>query len=136
MKWPSLTIYTDRLPDGVGGVAHGPLVLIRPQYRADEGIHQHEYEHVGQWWVAGLASAVLLALVDVRLAGLAIGVHPALYYLVRPYRLWAEVCAYRVQRQFPNASGVPLSLDGAAMRLMSPRYDLRLSVAQARALLQ
>ena len=140
MKFPSLTFSTDRLPRGVGGDAHGPVVRIRPVYRnvflgIDVGLHEHEQEHVNQWWVVGLVSAALLSMVDVYAMLIAVGVHPALYRFVRPYRLWAEVSAYRVQMQYPNASGVPLTLESAALRLMSPRYDLRLTMGMAKELL-
>ena len=135
MKFPSLTFYTDRLPRGVGGDAHGPVVRIRPIYRSDVGLHEHEQEHVNQWWVVGLVSAALLSFVDVYAMLIAVGVHPALYRFVRQYRLWAEVRAYRIQMQYPNASGVPLTLESAALRLMSPRYDLRLTMGMAKELL-
>ena len=91
MKCPSVTFYTDRLPDGVGGDAHGPVVRIRPIYRNDVGIHQHEQTHVNQWWIVGLVSAALLALISPVLSPLGIGTHPLLYATVRRYRLWAEV---------------------------------------------
>ncbi|MDC7707736.1 hypothetical protein [Vogesella indigofera] len=32
-------IYTDHLPDGVGGTANGPVVRILPRYPDDAGIH-------------------------------------------------------------------------------------------------
>lgn len=137
MNFPSLTFYTQRLPAGVGGLAVGPVVLIQPQYCNDVGIHCHEQEHVRQWWVVGLVAGVLVgALVDLTLAlAFVIGVHPMLYQFVRRYRQWAEVRAYVVQMRFPNASGVPLTLAGAAMRLMFSRYRLRLTLSEAKFLL-
>lgn len=57
---PALIWYTDRLPDGVGGAANGPVVRIRPKYREDRGIHAHELEHVEQYWLLGLAVALLV----------------------------------------------------------------------------
>ncbi len=136
-KWPSAVFYTDKLPEGVGGDAHGPVVRIRPKYRSDEGIHRHELEHVQQWWVVSLVSVVLLAVVfGMSMMVLsAIGVHSLLYMLVRPYRQWAEVRAYRIQMRYPNASGVPLSLDSAALRLTNVRYKFGLTVEQAKQLL-
>ena len=133
MKFPSLTFYTDRLPKGVGGDAHGPIVRIRPIYRGDVGLHEHEQAHVNQWWVVGLVSAALLShMVNVAAMPLAVAVHPALYRFVRQYRLWAEVRAYCIQMQYPNSSGVPLTLESAALRLMSPRYNLRLTLGMAK----
>ena len=112
MRWPALILYTERLPYGVGGIARGPLVLIRPQYRNDRGIHAHELEHVRQWWVT-------------------CGLHPLLYYFVRRYRLWSEVGAYRVQMQLPDGQGGRLSAESAARRLMKPRYRLELTDERA-----
>ena len=136
MKFPSLTFYTDRLPNDVGGRTNGPIVRIRPLYLADVGIHKHEYEHVKQFWSVGLVAAVLLALVDLSLTLGGFAAHPLLYKFCRKYRLVCEVSAYKVQMQFANASGARLSLDGAAQRLMSPRYDLRLFRDLAVALLR
>ena len=136
MTLPNLTVYTDRLPRGVGGDAHGPVVRIRHQYRNDVGLHWHEWLHVRQWWIASAVSLMALVFIAPMEAWLlAVAVHPALYKFVRRYRLWAEVRAYRIQMQYPNASGVPLTLESAALRLMSPRYDLRLTMGMAKELL-
>lgn len=106
---PSLTIYTDNLPPGVGGCANGPVVRIQPKYRDDTGIHAHEAEHVRQWY-AGVLIGVLAALTLTifpalekwsdwwplaLIAGCAL--HPLAYLLLPRYRLWAEVAAYRIQ---------------------------------------
>lgn len=132
----SLIFYTNRLPDGVGGRAYGPVILIRPEYRNDVGIHKHEEEHVRQWLHLTLLSALVLLAVYWPLLPFAAGVFPILYHYSRQVRRWAEVRAYRVQMQYPNASRVFLTLDQAAARLLSPRYDLRLVFDQAKALLR
>lgn len=113
---PVPVFYTDGLPDGVGGRQIGPVVQIRPVYRerGDEGIHQHELEHVRQWWAT-------------------LGLHSLLYLAVRRYRLWAEARAYAVQMRFPNGLGGALTLEDAAWRLTSERYRLGIDVEQARA---
>lgn len=127
---PHWVIYTDRWPDDVGGRANGPIVRIRPRYRDDAGIHAHEYEHVRQWYVASLMAVALLVLIvmgsghgvslALAIAPLGCAAHPVGYRLSLQYRLWCEVQAYRVQMRHG------LSLDGAAARLMSTRYGLRL----------
>lgn len=109
MRYP--VIYSDSLPSGVGGQQRGPFIFIRPKYRDDEGIFRHEYEHIKQAW-----------------ATLFIG-HALLYLFCRVYRQWAEVRAYRVQMQY----GLPL--DDAALRLTSNRYNLGISLEEARAVL-
>lgn len=130
MKLPHWVIYTDRLPDDVGGTANGPIVRIRPRYRADAGIRAHEYEHVRQWYIASVMGVALLVLIvlgrgypwplALALAPLGLAPHPIAYALWPRYRLWCEVQAYRVQMSHG------LDLDTAAIRLMSPRYGLRL----------
>jgi len=102
-----LTIYTDNLPDSVGGCANACVVRIRPKYRDDAGIHAHEYEHVRQWWMGVLIGALAaLAISSIPsqwsdwwplalIAGA--GLHPLAYLLLPRYRLWAEARAYRIQ---------------------------------------
>jgi len=46
-----MVIYTDKfIPDRFGGIIYGPIILIRPKYRDDIGLLEHEREHVRQWW--------------------------------------------------------------------------------------
>ena len=114
---PAIVIYTDDLPEGVGGQAVRCVVSIRPKYEHDEGLLHHELTHVWQWW-------------------LTLFLHSILYPNVRRYRLRAEAMAYRVQMRYPDANGVPLTLDGAVAKLMALRYDLGLTVEEARRWLQ
>lgn len=144
MKWPCLTRYTDALPEGVGGEARGPLVRIRPKYRDDQGIHAHEYEHVRQWWTAGLAGATLIVLFALAihlpqaasLAALGFLAHPLGYALWPRHRLWCEVQAYREQMRHPDRNGGFLTLDDAAGRLALPIYKLGITLAQASIILR
>ncbi len=106
-----LTFFTDNLADWQGGVANGPVIRIRPKYRDDQGIYQHELTHVKQWFAT-------------------LGLH-SLLYLWRPYRLWSETQAYKVQMQYPCADGTRLSLDDAAIRLASLNYNLNITVGEA-----
>jgi hypothetical protein len=128
---PHITHYTDSLPEGVGGTAQGPIIRIRPKYKDDKGLHQHELEHVKQWWIATIVSAVLLA------AGLhylqeplwgavgSIGVHGALYKLIPAYRLWCEVQAHKVQLQYS-----PHALKHFALRIAT-KYGLKITAEDA-----
>ena len=108
----ALIFYTDALPEGVGGDARGPVIRIRSKYREDQGIHQHELEHVRQWWRT-------------------LGLHSVLYFVSRRYRLWAEAQAYQMQRWYPRSDGLYLSLNDVAIRLSQPRYKLGITVVQA-----
>jgi hypothetical protein len=128
--------YTDNLPEGVGGTANGPYVRIRPKYKDDKGLHQHELEHVKQWWIATIVSAVLLA------AGLwhfqqplwqaiaSVGTHGVLYKFIPAYRLWAEVQAHKVQLDY-----APHALKHFAKRIAT-QYGLGITVEQAEKLLE
>jgi hypothetical protein len=128
--------YTDNLPEGVGGTAQGPIIRIRPKYKDDKGIHAHELEHVKQWWIATIVSAVLLA------AGLwhfqqpllyafwSIAVHSMLYKLIPAYRLWAEIDAHRVQLKYS-----PNGLAHFAKRIAT-KYDLDITAEEAEKLLR
>ena len=137
---PVPIVYTDRLlKDWQGAATRGPIVVIRTVYleRGDEGIHAHELEHVRQFWTMAASLAIVLLLVlpaEWRALGAALPLlaHPLLYRFARSYRLEAEVSAYRVQLEHQPA-GVPV--EWAADRLATC-YDLRISLEDARALLQ
>ena len=98
MTYP-LLFYVFTLPAGTNGQARGPVVLIRAGYELDDGLYEHEIEHV-------LQSACLFF----------VG-HALLYLFCRRYRLWAEVRADNVQRSYPDRNGYYLSLYDAAARL-------------------
>jgi hypothetical protein len=108
---PALIIYTDDLPDDVGGRSFGPYVRIRPKYRDDEGILQHELSHVELWW-------------------LTFGLNGLIERIFPPYRLWNEARAYRVQVLYG------ITLDDAAERLASAHYGFGITTEQAIALIK
>lgn len=113
MRYP-LVFYTKTfLPEHAAGCARGPVIIIDPDKRGDEGLYQHELEHVKQ-------------------AALTLFIRHALLYLFwRAYRQWAEVNAYAVQTKYPNKHGVNMSLELGAWRLCLPQYDLNLSLTAA-----
>jgi hypothetical protein len=46
-----ITIYSDFfIPARFAGITFGPFVFIKPSYKADEGLLQHELTHVKQFW--------------------------------------------------------------------------------------
>jgi len=83
MKYYSLK-YTDDMKEGTGGYAKGWFIRLRPKYREDKGILEHEKCHVRQWFFT-------------------LGSHSLLYLFFKPYRLWSEVQAYREQLDWPPA---------------------------------
>lgn len=132
--------YTDTVPSGFGGVSNGPCIRILPKYRADRGLLEHEKFHVRQWW-GGFALALLIALsaslcglvvVAALFLGCSLGLHPVLYRLIRPYRQWSEVRAYRIQlgQYGPSANA------DFAVRALVEKYSLGLTHDEARRLLR
>ena len=74
-----MVIYSDSLvPKGFAGIALGPVIVIRPAYRDDQGLLAHEQVHVEQWKRARFT-------------------HFWRYWRDLDYRLRCEVEAYRVQ---------------------------------------
>ena len=129
--------HTEKLANGFGGTAQGPLIKILSKYKDDTGLIEHEKTHVRQWYavlaIGLLLCTLLMLLVSLSLwplLGLAPSLHPLLYKFVRPYRRWCEVRAYRKQL----AAGGYDSTDFAVTALVE-KYDLNLSTNEARALL-
>lgn len=126
-----------KLPNGFGGTTQGPLIKLLTKYKDDVGLIEHEKMHVRQWYAmlgAGLLLCTLLTLLMLPslwpLYGLAPFGHQMLYKFVRPYRRWCEVQAYRKQ----ISTGDYASNEFAVVALVE-KYDLRLSIDEARALL-
>ncbi|MDA7023990.1 hypothetical protein [Pseudomonas fragi] len=129
--------WTNNLANGFGGTAQGPIIKILSKYKDDVGLLEHEKVHVRQWYAVlalGLLLSTLLTLLVSPslwpLYGLAPFVHQLLYKLGRPYRRWCEVQAYRKQ----IAIGGYTSSEFAVAALVE-KYDLGLSIDEARALL-
>ena len=71
--------YTDRvIPKRFGGFTVGPFIFIRPKYREDVGLLEHEKIHVWQFWKTW-------------------GFFVPLYAFSKMWRLWWEVEGYKEQ---------------------------------------
>ena len=126
--------YTEKIASGFGGTAQGPFIKMLSKYKDDSGLIEHEKTHVRQWYAVlaiGLLLCTLLTLLVSPslwpLYGLAPLLHQLLYKLVRAYRRWCEVQAYRKQ----IALGGYISNEFAVTALVE-KYDLGLSVDEAR----
>lgn len=109
LYWP---FYTDWfIPSRFGGVIYGPIILIRPKYRTDIGLFEHEKTHVRQWY-----------------RGWGIGYWLA-YHFSKKRRLQYEVEGYRVQLKYN-----PDRVQTFALYL-STKYNLGISVEDAMELL-
>ena len=129
--------YTDKLANGFGGTAQGPVIKILSKYKDDAGLLEHEKTHVRQWYAVlalGLLLCTLLTLIVLPslwpLYGLALFSHQLLYRFVRPYRCWSEVKAYRKQITIGGYAN-----NEFAVNALVARYDLNLSADEAKALL-
>lgn len=128
----AITIYTDRLPDNVGGAANAFVVRIRPKYKDDKGIHAHEYEHVKQWWIASFVVCAAIAAgsfvwkYQIALALLGIAAHSMAYIFIDKYRLYAEAKAFAKQVK-PDHSDIEVM----AGRLAGEHYGLHITKTQA-----
>jgi hypothetical protein len=98
---------------------------------------EHEKMHVWQWYVVLAAGELLGTLLTLLLStslwplyGLAPFIHQLLYTFARQYRRRCEVKAYRMQ----IATGGCISNEFAVTAL-AEKYDLDLSVDEARSLL-
>lgn len=111
-----LTFYIDRfIPADSAACTRGPVIFIRSQYQSDFGLLAHEMEHRRQWMAT-------------------LGFHSLLYLLLKPYRQWAEVRAYRIQLSYPPASNQDTYRRKYA-GFISHKYGLDISEDEAYALL-
>ena len=108
MDLSAVTLYTNNLPAQFAGTANAFVVRIKPQYKDDKALHEHEYTHVKQWYkwlfvwvlfagllVIGTYEQLGYALAPLAIAG--VGVHGLLYLLFPSYKLHAEAESYAVQ---------------------------------------
>lgn len=137
--FPTLLSYTDDMDEKNGGETKFFLAKIRPKYKDDKGLHEHEYLHVTHWWVTVLAwvigcvavwylSGSLLAL---QLSPLGLGIYGVLYNSVSRFRLWTEVVCYKRQAKFYPDDRKPLFA-----KYISEDYDLDISKETALKLLK
>lgn len=100
-----ITFYADRMKEDYGGMAYGPVVLIRPKYRDDGGLHAHEYLHVDQWYATTILSAMLIYAAcshfgwPLYFMAASVAVF-ALLYRFTGFGLWCEVQCYRKQLKY------------------------------------
>ena len=129
----------------VGGSANGPVVRIRPKYieRNDEGILNHELNHVKQFYTPLLISLGIFAALWLWLGYISeyslfiimagYSFHGLMYLLVRPYKLWSEVTSYRIQaKSYPNYQEKLQEFAG----YIAKYYNLNISQNEALLLLQ
>lgn len=109
----SLIFYTDRfIGSEFAAKTFGPVILIRPKYRGDTGLLEHEKTHVRQWLNCPVGS-------------------PLMYLFSKRYRLNAEVEAYKRQMQFYPDDRAKLFAG-----FIATRYSLGITAEEAERLLR
>mgnify|MGYP000016941729 CR=1 FL=1 len=107
------TFYTDRfIPSAARACAKGPFIFVRPQYRDDRGLLEHEKVHRSQW---------------IRTLSL----HSWLYLFVPEYKLAAEIEAFREQARWYDDDRLPYFA-----KIISTRYGLNVTEEAALKLLR
>lgn len=77
-----LIFYTERfIPVEHGACTYGPVILIRPKYKNDEGLLAHEKYHRKRWLMT-------------------LGISGVLYRFSKEYRLKEEIKAYKIQSEY------------------------------------
>ncbi len=124
----ALTFYTDDMPIGFGGYTRAFLVYIKPKYKDDVGLHEHEYMHVKQWWVTTFLSCLAIYLAslhfgfDAGFSLVGIGFYSILYDAIPWFKLRMEVQAYRKQMQcYPDDRSTFFAY------VIANKYDLKVS---------
>ena len=135
-----MLIYTNKfIKDWAAGAQIWCFALVRPSHKGNLAIEAHEKEHVKQWLNTTIIAATVIAFflfVGVRhsnlrveealpLFWLAPSLHGLLYWAFRPYRLWAEVRAYKKSLEFR-----PDKLSYYTLMLTS-KYRLKISLTEA-----
>ena len=104
------------IPKKHAGCTRGFVIFIRPEYKNDLGLLEHEKVHRRQWlWSMGISSL--------------------LYLSSKRYRLWAEVHAYKVQLKFVKPIGNLPVVRKKFAQMISTRYKLNVTVVEAEKLL-
>jgi len=132
-------LYTDKVPEGSAGYASMWFIRIRPEYKDDKGLLEHEICHVKNFWLNFFVSAAILT-------GIAFGIYhfyPSPYvfcpiplsiitdwalYKIPRFRLWEEVKCFRVQMEY--AEDKEAARQAFALRLAT-HYDLGITVGEA-----
>jgi hypothetical protein len=134
---PAIIRYTDDMPAWMGGYAKWFYIAIRPKYRDDKGIHEHEKEHVKQWWLTTILAAVIIGAICYRTGysyaymGFSVSVFQILYLVIPWFKLQMEVEAYRQQLKHYADDRVPLFA-----KFIATKYDLKITAEEAEQLLR
>jgi hypothetical protein len=134
---PALIRYTDDMPAWMGGYARWFYIAIRPKYKDDKGIHQHELEHVKQWWLTTIWAAMVIGILcwwqqaQFVYVALSLAVYQLLYTAIPLFKLHCEVEAYK--QQLKHYADDRVSLFG---KFIADKYGLKITAEEAGKLLK
>ena len=109
---PYLLSYTDEMGIDTGGYVSGLIVRIRPKYKDDKGIHEHECWHIVQRYMT-------------------LGFHGLIKKLSKTYATWAEVSAYKKQLRYPPATSNLDYYRQMYAGFIATRYGLGITAGEA-----
>lgn len=101
----------DFIPSRFGAKTMGPIILIRPQYKDDKGLLEHEKVHVRQFWST-------------------LGLFGIPYQLSKKYRLKYELEAYKEQLKYYDTDNKALFAS-----YLATKYNLDITQEEALKLL-
>ena len=101
--------YTDNMDENFAGITRAFVISIRPKYKDDKGLLEHEKTHVRQWYKT-------------------LGLHGLLYAFWRTYRLNCELEAYKEQMQY--APDLKVAVDKFA-DFLANKYGLDITIDRA-----
>lgn len=103
-----MIFYTHRfIPEPHHACARGPFIFIKPEFKGDKGLLEHEKVHRRQWLRT-------------------LGLHSLLYLFVPEYRLAAELEAFAEQAKHYSDDRMPRFAE-----LLAMNYRIDITVAEA-----
>ena len=134
-----MIFYVDKLPmynDWAAGVAIGPFIWIKHDFKSNKGLLEHERLHTKMFWLWFLLFSII-AFVSILLefyTGFSIAIlfaiafRAVLYSMFNRYRLWEEVKAYAIQWKINKEPEVRLQVYA---RAIVKHYRLSISEEEA-----
>ena len=133
-----IVFYTDKfIPERFAALNFGPVSFIRPKYKDDVGLYEHEAAHFEQWIrffvLSPIFSALLLLFghetpywIHLAILVFFASLHGVLYVVFQEYRLYSEVEAYKEQMK-----AYPDDRSNKFAEYLSTKYDLDLTKDEA-----
>jgi hypothetical protein len=112
---PCFISYSDDIPIDSAGIASGIFIKIRPDYKDDDGLLEHELTHIKQFYTTFM-------------------LHGILYKNSKTYRLNSEIEAYKVQLEI-NKNDDKQDYTDFYVKRITEMYDLEITTFEVKDLL-